>query len=222
VHPAVSLAGRFSDPVISWRGVLQSVGVEELHHEGILIEATASPPGMSSFVFPGAGRRLRAELEHAGQLAIVGAMIADNPSGRVHGRRRSVVSYNLDRAGADRLRRAIVASGRVLFAAGAHEVLTGLPRRPVARTVSEVAEAADAAGRTDLHLAAFHPTGSVQMGVDSSHAPVDPAGRLRGVQGVYIADASVLPTCPEVNPQLSVMAMALSVAESVTQQSGAR
>jgi choline dehydrogenase-like flavoprotein len=32
------------------------------------------------------------------------------------------------------------------------------------------------------------------------------------VHGVYVADASVLPTCPEVNPQLTIMAMALAVA----------
>jgi len=32
------------------------------------------------------------------------------------------------------------------------------------------------------------------------------------VRGVYLAAASVLPTCPEVNPQLTIMAMALSVA----------
>jgi len=35
---------------------------------------------------------------------------------------------------------------------------------------------------------------------------------LRGAEGVWLADASVLPTCPEVNPQLTIMAMALAVA----------
>jgi choline dehydrogenase-like flavoprotein len=44
-------------------------------------------------------------------------------------------------------------------------------------------------------------------------APTDTEGRSRGVHGVYVADAAVLPTCPEVNPQLAIMAMALSVAE---------
>ncbi|MEJ8667713.1 GMC family oxidoreductase N-terminal domain-containing protein [Streptomyces sp. MS1.AVA.1] len=45
VHPAISVAGRFSRPVTGWKGVLQSVGVEELHADGILIEATAAPRG---------------------------------------------------------------------------------------------------------------------------------------------------------------------------------
>ncbi|MGV9570831.1 Nif3-like dinuclear metal center hexameric protein [Streptomyces nigra] len=53
VHPALSVAGRFSAPVGGGRAVLQSVAVEELHADGILIEATAAPPGMSSFVVAG-------------------------------------------------------------------------------------------------------------------------------------------------------------------------
>ncbi|MET7440863.1 GMC oxidoreductase, partial [Streptomyces sp. NPDC005568] len=46
---------------------------------------------------------------------------------------------------------------------------------------------------------------------DPRRAPADPEGRLRGVRGVLVADASVLPGCPEVNPQLSIMAAALAV-----------
>jgi choline dehydrogenase-like flavoprotein len=53
------------------------------------------------------------------------------------------------------------------------------------------------------------------MGADAQRCPVDPAGRLRGVDGVYLADASVLPSCPEVNPQLSIIAMALGIAEGI-------
>jgi choline dehydrogenase-like flavoprotein len=35
------------------------------------------------------------------------------------------------------------------------------------------------------------------------------------VDGVWIADASILPSCPEVNPQVSIMALALGVADEV-------
>jgi choline dehydrogenase-like flavoprotein len=35
------------------------------------------------------------------------------------------------------------------------------------------------------------------------------------VRGVWVADASILPSCPEVNPQLSIMALALAVADEV-------
>jgi choline dehydrogenase-like flavoprotein len=214
VHPATSLAGRFDEPVVSWNGVLQSVGVEELHDEGILIEATASPPGMSSFVLPGVGRTLRDRLEDADHLAVIGAMVADEPSGRVHGRRRPILRYDLADADAAKLKKAMVAMGRILFAAGATEVLTGLARSPLARTQEELTAIVADVSMAETHLAGFHPTGTARMGADAERAPVDTSGRLRGVDGVYVADASVLPTCPEVNPQLTIMAMALYVAEN--------
>ncbi|MER5510752.1 GMC family oxidoreductase [Streptomyces sp. NPDC002766] len=214
VHPATSVAGRFAEPVDSWTGVLQSVGIEELHARGILIEATASPPGMSSFVLPGLGRSLRRELETADRLAVLGAMIADRPSGRVHGRDRTLVRYRLDPRDGARLITAVRAMGRILFAAGAQEVLTGIPRAPRARTPAQMDALLDTVTPRDLHLSAFHPTGTVAAGGDPQRAPADPEGRLRGVRGVLVVDASVLPGCPEVNPQLSIMAAALAVTEN--------
>ncbi|MET9904421.1 GMC family oxidoreductase [Streptomyces sp. NPDC006446] len=214
VHPATSVAGRFAEPVTASRGVLQSVGVEELHARGILVEATASPPGMSSFVLPGLGRELRRELEGADHLATLGAMIADRPSGQVRGRDRTLVRYDLDPRDGDRLMTAVRAMGRLLFAAGAEEVLTGVPTAPRARSLDALDDLLASVRARDLHLSAFHPTGTVAAGADPQRAPADPEGRLRGVHGVLVADGSVLPSCPEVNPQLSIMAAALAISEA--------
>jgi choline dehydrogenase-like flavoprotein len=216
LHPAVGTAGRFAEPVVAWNGVLQSAAVDEYHRDaGILVEATSTPPGMGSMILPGHGRALLREIAGAEHLATLGAMVADAPAGRVLGSRRTVIRYDLTRQDGRRLLQAIEVMGRLLFAAGAHEVLTGIPSAPVVRTVDELT-AAVAAGRAGhLHVAAFHPTGTARMGADDQRAPVDPEGRLRGVNGVYVADGSILPTCPEVNPQVSIMAMALAVAEGV-------
>ncbi|MFF0139175.1 GMC family oxidoreductase N-terminal domain-containing protein [Streptomyces sp. NPDC005227] len=221
VHPATSVAGRFAEPVTASRGVLQSVGVEELHERGVLVEATASPPGMSSFVLPGLGRELRRELEEADHLATLGAMIADRPSGRVVGRDRTLVGYALDRRDGERLMTAVRAMGRLLFAAGAEEVLTGVASAPRARSLDALDDLLAGVGPRDLHLSAFHPTGTVAAGADPGRAPADPEGRLRGVHGVLVADGSVLPGCPEVNPQLSIMAAALAVSQAWLDRTGA-
>lgn len=211
VHPAISVAGRFSHPVTGWKGVLQSVGVEHLHAEGILMEATAAPPGMSSFVLPGVGRELRRELEQTDRLATLGAMIADRPSGRVLGRDRTLLRYDLAERDAGRLLRAQRAMGHLLFAAGAQEVLTGVPHAPRARTPAQLDALLDTVSARHLHVSAFHPTGTAAAGTDPERSPADPEGRLRGVHGVLIADGSVLPSCPEVNPQLSIMAASLAI-----------
>ncbi len=50
------------------------------------------------------------------------------------------------------------------------------------------------------------------MGGDAHRHACDPAGRLRGTDGVWVADGSLFPTAPGVNPQLPIMALASIVA----------
>jgi choline dehydrogenase-like flavoprotein len=118
-------------------------------------------------------------------------MVADRGNGRVLGRGhgRTVLTYRLGHDESRRLLLVLSAMGRVLFAA---------VRR--------------------MHLAAFHPTGTAAAGSDPRRHPVDERGRLRGVDGVTVADASILPSCPEVNPQVSIMALAIAAAEEVRRQ----
>ncbi|ORW44293.1 oxidoreductase [Mycobacterium paraense] len=217
LHPATMLAGRFDEDVVAWHGVLQSAAVHEFHEsDGVLIEATSTPPGMGSMVFPGYGAELLGWLDGAHRVATFGAMVADRGVGSVSSvRGETLVRYDIARADVAKLRVAIEAMGRLLFAAGAVEVLTGLPG---AMTVTSLPALRDALSRSDarsLHLAAFHPTGTAAAGADEQLCPVDESGRLRGADGVWVADASILPSCPEVNPQLSIMAMALGVADEV-------
>jgi choline dehydrogenase-like flavoprotein len=56
----------------------------------------------------------------------------------------------------------------------------------------------------DLQMTMNHVFGSCRMSRDGS---VDEHGRLRGVEGVYLADASVFPSPSAVNPQATVMAL---------------
>lgn len=217
LHPATLLAGRFEEDVYAWRGVLQSAAVHEFHEShGVLIEATSTPPGMGSIVYPGYGAELLHWLDQAPQMATFGAMVADEGVGSVHSvRGETVVRYDIAPGDVAKLRVALAALGQLLFTAGAVELLTGLPG---AQTVTSQQQLEDVLARTDqrnLHLSAFHPTGTAAAGSDEQVCPVDEAGRLRGVDGVWVADASILPSCPEVNPQLSIMAMALAVADGV-------
>jgi choline dehydrogenase-like flavoprotein len=217
VHPVVSVGGWFAERVDATHGVLQSAGVDELHEShGILIEATATPPGMGSMTLPGAGRGLAAQLERIEHLASIGAMVADHTApGRVLGARHTVVRYDLERADAARLGVAIGAMGRILLAAGAEQVATGVHGHHLVRDAAGLDEAVAHVEGRNLHVAAFHPTGSARMGADPETHPVDRTGRLRGVEGVWVADASAMPSCAEVNPQITLMALAASIADGL-------
>ena len=46
----------------------------------------------------------------------------------------------------------------------------------------------------------FHPVGTAKMGaVDDPEAVVGPDCRLRGIDGLWVADASIMPTIPQGN-----------------------
>jgi choline dehydrogenase-like flavoprotein len=50
------------------------------------------------------------------------------------------------------------------------------------------------------------------MGPESSVSVVDARGKVWGTENVYVLDGSVVPTSLGVNPQETIMAMALRIA----------
>jgi choline oxidase len=60
----------------------------------------------------------------------------------------------------------------------------------------------------------YHPAGTCKMGAErDSSAVVDPLLRVRGIQGLRVADASVFPTMIGVNPNITVMMIGERCAE---------
>ncbi|MFD7815805.1 GMC family oxidoreductase [Streptomyces sp. NPDC059785] len=65
----------------------------------------------------------------------------------------------------------------------------------------------------------YHPAGTCRMGDgDDRLAVVDPELRVRGLQGIRIADASVFPTMPAVNPMIGVLMVGEKCADLVGQE----
>jgi choline dehydrogenase-like flavoprotein len=62
--------------------------------------------------------------------------------------------------------------------------------------------------------------GGCRMGRDASHSVTDGWGRVHGVPWLHIADSSLFPQSSEVNPYVTVMALADRVAEGIRNNSG--
>ncbi|TKA31977.1 hypothetical protein B0A50_01222 [Salinomyces thailandicus] len=76
-------------------------------------------------------------------------------------------------------------------------------------------------GRRVAHTV-YHPAGTTKMGDvrNDSFAVVDPQLKIKGLQGVRIADAGVFPEMPTVNPMLTVLAVGERAAEMIGQAWG--
>ncbi len=65
----------------------------------------------------------------------------------------------------------------------------------------------------NLRMVSYHPQGSCRMGADPDTSVVNADGESHDVKGLYVADASLLPTSIIVNPQVTVYALATRIAE---------
>ncbi len=67
----------------------------------------------------------------------------------------------------------------------------------------------------DITLMAFHPLGTARADARPANGVVDGDLKLWGVDGLYVSDASVLPSSLGVNPQITIMALATRLAYSL-------
>ncbi len=224
VHPASRILAVFDEPVRAWEGVPQSYQVDEFAAEGILLQGMAVPPSFHAVTVPGFGWAHKQRMAAYAHCAAFGVLISDTSTGRVFAAgRRPLVWYWMNRDDVRRLLRGIALVARIFFAAGAREVYPGVRQQPLLRSLQE-AEALEhvplRAG--DLEVMAFHPMATARMGRDPARCAVAPSGAVYGVPGLYVADASVLPTSTRVNPQITIMALATRIAAGIAAARGRR
>jgi choline dehydrogenase len=102
----------------------------------------------------------------------------------------------------------------VVLARGVEAIRRLAAEKPLARYAArELRPGAEVDAAAHVRSAArgfFHPVGTCALG-----RVVDGDGRLLGAEGVVVADASVIPTIPRANTNLSTIALAEKLAESL-------
>lgn len=222
LHPASRVVALFDEEVRGWTGAPQAYHVDEFLHEGISLEGIFVPPAIMGPTLPLVEESLRSTMARYENLAMIGFRIIERSRGRVlprvFGLPRSwpLVWMWVERDDAMKLKRATALAAQLMFEAGARKVFTpvrGFEVLESKRDLDRLFEAPVRAG--DLEMSAYHVQGTARMAVDESRGVVAPTGETFAVRNLYVADASVMPSTPVHNPQLSIMAFALSVAESV-------
>jgi len=215
IHPASKVFALFDERVEQWNGIPQGVTIDQFAEEGLMFEGASVPFSIACLGVPWTGRRymdLMAEYPH---LATFGFMIQDESRGEVRAGPGGapLVRYSLDERDVRLMQRGVETLCEVFQAAGARRVLPLLPGHDEVTTAHQLARLRGSrvtAG--DLEVTAYHPLGTCRIGEDEG-ACLGPDHQLRGAPGVYVCDGSAVPSSLGVNPQMTIMAMALRAAE---------
>ncbi|MGH9971387.1 MAG: GMC family oxidoreductase [Pyrinomonadaceae bacterium] len=113
-------------------------------------------------------------------------------------------------------RKCFLHAARGFLAVGARRVFLPLLRPPVIEKVADLQKIESMKFTyNDLILYSDHTSGGNQFGSDSSRAVTDAQGRVFGTENVYVADSSLFPAAPGVNPSWTIMALARHVATNI-------
>lgn len=209
VHPTVKLAARFDDAL----NVPDDVPVHQVKEfaPDLSYGGSASGPGLVALALSDHWNRFGPAIEEWRNLAVYYAAITSEGRGRViavPGLRDPLVTYRLTRRDRALLGRGLARLALVMLEAGATAVYPSYRGAPVVSRRRDLAamQGTFAAGKASVmtvHLCSTVPMGGTGASATDSH------GLVTGTMNVYVNDASLLPDAPGVNPQASVMAVAI-------------
>jgi choline dehydrogenase-like flavoprotein len=210
VHPTVKLAARFDEAV----NVAADVPVHQVKEfsPDLSFGGSASHPGLVALALTDSWAEMRAAVTAWPEIAVYYAAITSEGRGRVTavpGMADPLVTYRLTRRDRALLGQGLARLALVMLAAGAREVFPSFRDAPVVRARADLAALSDTFRATAASVMTVHLCSTVPMGEDRRIAAADSFGRVHGTANVFVNDASLLPDAPGVNPQASVMAVAL-------------
>lgn len=225
LHPTYFVTGLYDEEIRSWEGQFQATVsfafAEAVEGSGFLVESVnlSLPFWASAMAFTG-GAAHKERMLRLRNAATWHAVSHDTGSGEVtlDGAGEPAVRWSLD----DPIDRAVAARAHVELARlhrarGAQEIFTFHWDDPAWREGEDFdayVARLESAPYEGLAYSA-HQMGSCRLGADPATSVATPSGELHDVPGVWIGDASALPTAPGVNPMLTIMALARRTAFAI-------
>ncbi|HEX6252568.1 MAG TPA: GMC family oxidoreductase N-terminal domain-containing protein [Gemmatimonadaceae bacterium] len=221
LHPTTAAMGIYDREIYGPAGIPQSALCDDFLRGngdgyGFWIECPALLPGLAAAAvteFGASHRRIMQRFASFGSLIVLvrdGAELDRSDGSVTVGRGGRVkIRYRISQPTARMLRDGTAAAARVHLAAGATEVQTLHSPAVRLRSEADLGEVHTAAcGHNQINLFSAHVNGTCRIGGSPRTSGCTPEFERHGAPGIYVADGSLLPTAPGVNPQLTIMAVA--------------
>ena len=225
-HPALILVAEHQKTITNFVGHPKSYYLDDfVESDGFVLETCMYFPFTTAKSLSGFGAS-HSEFMHAFprlQMILVLACdhVEDGNRVAIDRAGNPVVHYRFTPGVRRALARGTATSSRIFFAAGARKVHVPAAEHPVV----EAEEEERLEGLIDerrfrpggVSVSAAHLQGGCGMGLTASDSVTDSYGRVHGVPWLFVADASLFPDSVEINPYLTIMALADRVAQRIRQ-----
>lgn len=234
IHPVVTSFARFDERIDPYYGAPQSIYSDQFtwpgegdDRIGFKLEAMPLLPGVFATMLGVHGELLRESMAKLPYTQATMSILRDGFHAESQGGQveldefgRPVLDYPVSDYLAEGIRRAVEANLRIQFAAGAKEAKachTGASwHNSFDAAKEELDQLEMMPGKVGISSA--HLMGGCAMGRDAQNSVTDSAGRFRGLENLSIHDGSLFPTSLGVNPQLTIFALTLKLANQLANE----
>jgi choline dehydrogenase-like flavoprotein len=216
IHPACRVVAEFDEVVDGHIGLPQGAFIDKWKDRGVVLEGIFLHPGFLVTMLPGVGHELKDLAVRYPHMSAFGVMVDDTTCGRVlpgHWGTRFTALYQMNQQDARKMQFGIARVAEIYFAAGAKRVFTPKYGHTILNSADEIKGFETARVKSSHYeLGAFHPLGTARMGADPKKSVVDFDLKAHDIASLYIMDGSVVPGSLGVNPQVTIMTLALRAA----------
>ncbi len=197
-HPQYMILARYDEKVDAHKGAFQSFKSNDPNFRkmGFKLENVFAPPVAIAMLLPDFGEKHHRLMRQMDHMACIEVAIRDTNPGRitVNKKGKPIISKILNGEDQKRLKSGLRAIYNIFNSTGAKEIIPG--NIPIG----------------------LHMMGGCGMGVDSRKAVVSPEFQMYENKNVFIADSSIFPNAPGINPSFTIMALSVKAADSVVRQ----
>jgi choline dehydrogenase-like flavoprotein len=212
-HPGAGLVCLYPDEVRIWEGATQGWDSEHFRKsDHVKFEAISMPPDLLAVRLPGSGAELKRAMADFGRLGSVACAVIAEAEGRVMPLGEgAVVFYGMTKNDVSRLRKGLRILAEIMFAAGAEAVFPGVHGLPPRLSKDELDKLDEAPLDPRCYTGVMtHLFSTARMGPDPKDSVVGLDFQVHDTRGVYVLDSSIFPTNIGVNPQHTIMAIAMA------------